>query len=202
MSEFKILIVEDEALIAEDIRMTLEELGYEVCAICHDSERASQALHTHHPDLVLLDISIKGHKDGIELAKVINDHHHIPFIYLTSHSDRATLERAKQTRPRGYIVKPFRDRDLISSIEIALYNHSEDLKKKNLDKSVVDSAANAPLSPLEYEVFVDLVDGLNNRQIAEKRFKSVNTIKTYIKRIFDKLEVHDRVSAVRKVVFQ
>jgi DNA-binding NarL/FixJ family response regulator len=200
MPEFKILIVEDEVFIAEDIKFTLEKLGYEVCSVCYDSEKAAAELYRCVPDLVMLDITIRGHKDGIQLAEMINEIHHIPFIYLTSHSDRDTLERAKHTRPRGYIVKPFKDRDLISSIEIALFNHSEDLKKKDLAKSVVDNAAKQPLSDQEYEIFIDLVEGLNNRQIGERRHLSINTIKTYIKRIFDKLEVHDRVSAIRKVI--
>ncbi len=202
MSEFKILIVEDEVFIAEDLRDMLEELGYEVCAVCYNSEKAISELYRCTPDLVMLDITIRGQKDGIQLAKVINEHHHIPFIYLTSHSDRETLERAKHTRPRGYIVKPFKDRDLISSIEIALFNHAEDLKKRNLEKSFVDRSATTPLSDKEHEIFLDLVDGLNNKQIGEKRFLSINTIKTYIKRLFDKLEVHDRVSAVRKVILK
>ncbi len=202
MSEFKILIVEDEVFIAEDIRDTLEELGFEVCAVCYDSEKAASELHRCNPDLVMLDITIRGQKDGIELAEMINKHHHIPFIYLTSHSDRSTLLRAKHTKPGGYIVKPYKDSDLISSIEIALFNHSEYLRKKNIDKSFVDQVSTPNLSNQEYDIFLDLLDGLNNRQIGEKRHLSINTIKTYIKRIFDKLKVNDRVSAVRKVISQ
>ncbi len=200
MDNFQILIVEDETIIAEDIRDTLEELGYDVCSVCYDSETALQELYRCKPDLALLDITISGIKDGIEVAEIINKRHQIPFIYLTSHSDRATLERAKHTRPRGYIVKPYKDRDLISSIEIALYNHSEDLKKKILTKEVVDREGRTPLSQREYEVFMDLIDGLNNRQIGEKRFISTNTVKAHIKKIFHKLDVHDRISAVRKVI--
>lgn len=199
MSEFKILIVEDDVFIADDIKDTLEGLGYEVCSICYDSEKAMKELYRCVPDLVMLDITIRGQRDGIQLAEVINKHHHIPFIYLSSHSDQVTLQRAKQTRPRGFIVKPFTDRDLISSIEIAIYNHSEDLKKKNLDKSFVDLASSQPLTNKEYIIFKDIINGLNNRQIGEKHLLSINTIKTHIKRLFDKLEVNDRVSAVRKV---
>ena len=200
MSEFKILIVEDEVLIAEDLRDSIEEIGYEVCSVCYDSEKTSQELYRCKPDLVMLDITIRGQKDGIEIAEIINEYHHIPFIYLTSHSDKATLERAKHTRPGGYIVKPFKDSDLISSIELALFNHGEDLKRKNLSKAFVDGVSNSPLSNQKYEIFLDVVSGLNNRQIGTKNNLSINTIKTYIKRLFEKLEVHDRVSAVRKVI--
>jgi len=200
MSEFKILIVEDEVFIAEDLRDTLEELGYEVCSVCYDSEKAAKELYRCVPDLVMLDITIRGQKDGIQLAEIINEHHQMPFIYLTSHSDKETLRRAKHTRPRGYIVKPFKESDLASSIEIALYSHGEDLKKKNLEKSFVDRVSRQPLSEQEYEIFMAMIDGLNNRQIGEALHLSVNTVKTYLKRLFDKLEVHDRVSAVRKVI--
>lgn len=202
MSDFKILIVEDEVFIAEDLRDTLEELGYDVCAVCFDSEKATKELYRCTPDLVMLDITIRGQKDGIELAEIINEYHQVPFIYLTSHSDKETLRRAKHTRPRGYIVKPFKDRDLVSSIEIALFNHGEDLKKRNLEKSFVDRVASTPLSDQEYQIFMALVDGLNNRQIGELLHLSVNTVKTYLKRLFDKLEVHDRVSVIRKVTSQ
>ncbi len=200
MSDFTILVVEDEVFIAEDIRATLLKLGYEVCGVAYDSEKALQMIYQQRPDLVLLDITIRGLKDGIEVAETINKIHGIPFIFLTSHSDSITLDRAKATRPCGYIVKPFKDRDLISSIEVGLYNWSQELKKKNLDKSIVDSVSDQPLSSREYEIFLDLVEGLNNRQIGSRHFISVNTVKTHIKRIFIKLDVHDRVSALRKVL--
>ena len=200
MSNFKIVIVEDEVFIAKDIKRILLQLGYDVPAIAYDSESAIKKIYQFQPDLVLLDITIRGQRDGIQVAQVLNENHKIPFIFLTSHSDRSTLSRAKQTRPYGYIVKPYTDKDLISSIEIALYNWSEDLKKKNLDKTLVDESAHTPLSQREYEVYLDLVNGLNNQQIASKHFVSVNTIKTHIKNIFSKLDVHDRLSALRKVL--
>lgn len=200
MSNFKILVVEDEVFIAKDIQMSLLNVGYEVPAIAYDSESALEKIYRYQPDLVLLDITIRGQRDGIGVAEIINQLHSIPFIYLTSHSDRATLERAKVTSPYGYIVKPFTDKDLMTSIEIALFNWSEKIKKQNLDKSLVDQAANAPLSSKEYEVYLDLVNGLNNRQMAEKHFVSINTVKTHIKRIFNKLDVNNRLNALRKVL--
>ena len=202
MSNFKILIVEDEPLIALDIKEILIELGFDVCAVCHKSDDAIRSLRKHNPDLALLDITIPGKEDGIDLARRIRDYYQIPFVFLTSHADRITLDRAKQTQPYGYIVKPFNDKDLITTIEVALYNFSEELKKKNIDKSIVDRVSNAPFSDQEYLIFLGVVNGMNNRQIATEKFLSVNTIKTYLKRIFEKLEVNDRVSAVRKVIHQ
>lgn len=196
----KILIVEDDALIARDIKITLEELGYDVCSICYNSQMAFRDLYRCRPDLVLLDISIPGHKDGIAIAETLNTIHQLPFIFLTSHSDEATLERAKHTRPWGYIVKPFKDSDLKTSVEIALFNHGEMIKRLSVSKEVVDRRSKNPLSPKEYEIFMELIEGKNNNQIARNQFVSVNTVKTHIKHIFDKLDVHDRVAAVKKVL--
>ncbi len=200
MSNFKILIIEDEVFIAKDISNTLIKIGYDVVDIAYDSESALKKIYQYAPDLVLIDITIRGQKDGIEVAKVINDRHRIPFVYLTSHSDKITLDRAKLTRPYGYLVKPFNDKDLVTSIEIAIFNWSEDMKKMNLDHSVVNLTASSPLSNKEYEIYLDLVSGLNNKQIADKHFVSINTVKTHVKKIFIKMDVHDRLSALRKVL--
>jgi len=202
MKQSKILIVEDEVFIAEDLKDSLESFGYKVCDICHDGQSALKAIHRFRPDLILLDINIKGSQDGIQLASFINDQFAIPFIYLTSYASQEYLSRAKNTRPRGYLLKPFRERDVMTAIEVSLFNHQEDVKKKSLQKCVVDEASVSPFSEKEYEIFIDLAEGLNNRQIGEKRYLSVNTIKTYVKRIFEKLEVNDRVSALRKVIIQ
>lgn len=200
MENYRILIVEDEVIIAEDLKDALSAMGYEVCGICYDSESALDQLYRLRPDMVLLDINIRGTKDGIAVARIIKDSYHIPFIFLSSLSDRHTLERARVTRPRGYLVKPFRDQDLMTTIEMAIYNHSMDLKQKQADKSHIDQFANSPLSDREYEIFLDIIDGLNNGQIAEKHFISINTVKTHVKRLFSKLDVHDRLGAVTKVM--
>jgi len=195
-----ILIVEDEVLIARDIKITLEEIGYDVCSICYNSETALKDIYRCRPDLVLLDITIPGQKDGIGIANVLNDQHQIPFVYLTSHSDEATLERAKLSRPWGYIVKPFKDSDLKTSVQIALFNHGEMIKRRSLSKESVDLVADNPLSNKEYDIFMDLIEGKNNTEIAKLHYISINTVKTHIKHIFEKLDVHDRVTAVKKVL--
>lgn len=196
---YRIIIVEDEVLIAEDLKDVIESLGYEVASICYSSEVALDQIYSERPDMVILDINIRGSKTGIEVGQIIQDNYDIPFIYLSSLSDRDTLNKAKVTRPRGYLVKPFKDKDLLSTIEMAIYNHTIDLNKTQLSHSYVNEVAVTDLSPKEYEILLDIIDGLNNRQIGEKHFVSVNTIKTHVKRIFAKLDVHDRVSLTKKV---
>jgi len=125
-----ILIVEDESIVALDIKDKLEHLGYNVLAIVSSGERAIEEVKKNQPDLILMDIILKGEIDGIETARQIRKCFDIPIIYLTAHSDEQTLKRAKVTEPFGYIIKPFVDDDLKSAIEIALYKHGMDTKLK------------------------------------------------------------------------
>jgi DNA-binding LytR/AlgR family response regulator len=128
----KILIVEDELLIAEDIRMQLIQLGYDVCGMAVSYMEAMELIMDDLPDLILLDINIKGAKDGIELGKFLHEEVDIPFIYLTSHSDAKTLERAKETQPHAYLLKPYKKENLYTSIEIALSNATKWANGANL----------------------------------------------------------------------
>src|SRR5690606_35941400 len=122
MRQKKILIVEDQLIITMDLEYMLEELGYQVCGISTCYEDAISAIKRSQPDLVLIDIILAGEKTGIDLAHEINRTYHIPFIFLSSHADRSTIEAAKSTNPAGYIVKPFNRNDVYASIEIA-FNH-------------------------------------------------------------------------------
>lgn len=123
MSAVRVLVVEDEFVIGRNIVSALEKIGYEVIGHALDYEEAVGMLKTEVPDIALLDISLAGDRDGIELADYLNQHHNIPFIYLTSHSDPKTLERAKATHPSAYLVKPFEAHDIYTSIEVALANY-------------------------------------------------------------------------------
>lgn len=120
MKKKKILIVEDQLIITMDLEYMLEELGYDICGVCTNYDDAIFAIKTTKPDLILVDIILYGEKTGIDLAHEINNTYHIPFIYLTSHADRSTIDAAKSTNPAGYIVKPFNRNDVYASIEIAL----------------------------------------------------------------------------------
>jgi PAS domain S-box-containing protein len=134
MSEVKILIVEDESIVAMDIKHRAEGLGYEVTAITPSGEEALEHVATNRPDLVLMDIVLKGEMDGIEAAQKVRDNYDIPVVYLTAYSDERTLKRAKITEPFGYIIKPFEDRELHSAVEVALYKHQMESKLKESEK--------------------------------------------------------------------
>jgi len=142
----KLLIVEDDRIVAEDIKTSLLKLGYDVCGIAISGKEAIKKAEESHPDLVLMDIVLEGEIDGIETASVIRTHFYIPVVYITAHADDKTLGRAKITEPFGYILKPFEDRDVHSTIEIALYKHKiESMLKESEERysSVVENAYDA-----------------------------------------------------------
>jgi PAS domain S-box-containing protein len=123
MAEKRILVVEDEIITADDIRESLQDMGYTVLAVVSSGEEAIIKVEEDNPDLVLMDIMLSGEMDGIETAKQILLRFNIPVVYLTAYSDKIILERAKITEPFGYILKPFNERELHINIEIAFYKH-------------------------------------------------------------------------------
>lgn len=123
MVRAKILIVEDESIVALNIKNRLESLGYIIVATTSSGESAIQIAASNQPDLVLMDIKLRGVIDGIEAATQIWTRFKIPIVYLTAYSDEETIERAKITEPYGYILKPFEAKDLCTTIEISLYKH-------------------------------------------------------------------------------
>jgi two-component system, response regulator PdtaR len=127
----KILIVENERIVANDLKQLLEDLGYEVIGISGTSEDALKKIRETNPDLILMDVILTGKVDGIETAKQINELFHIPFIYLTAYYDDKILERASLTQPSGYITKPFSSMGLHTAIQMALYKQK---KLKELQK--------------------------------------------------------------------
>ncbi|MER3318090.1 MAG: response regulator [Allomuricauda sp.] len=135
----KILIVEDNVIIADDMQSMLEEIGYEIVDNVIVYEQAVDVLKNNHVDLVLIDIILASDKTGIDLGKHIRETYNIPFIFVTSNSDRATVENAKTVKPDGYLVKPFEQQDLYTSIEIALSNFN--YAKKGVSKMEDEEAA-------------------------------------------------------------
>ena len=123
MSTPKILIVEDELLIAKDIKDVLEAEGYEVYININHYDQAVANIQLVQPDLVLIDIHLRGEKDGVELGRYVMEHHRIPYIFISSHVSSMMLERVKETRPFGFIIRPFRDIDLKTTVTLALNNY-------------------------------------------------------------------------------
>lgn len=140
MSKINILVVEDESIVAKDIQNSLKKLGYNVPAVVASGEDAVDAAGEHKPDLVLMDIMLQGDISGIEAANQIKTRFDIPVIYLTAYADESTLSKAKITEPYGYIIKPFKEIDLHTSIEMALYKHSKESevkKERDLYSSII-----------------------------------------------------------------
>ena len=141
-------------IIADDMQSMLEEIGYEIVDNVIVYEQAVEVLKTQQVDLVLIDIILASDKTGIDLGKHIRENYDIPFIFVTSNSDRATVENAKTVKPNGYLVKPFEQQDLYTSIEIALSNFI--YGKQNISKNVSDEDLNEDL-PMSNSILKDSI---------------------------------------------
>jgi two-component system, LytTR family, response regulator LytT len=142
MALANVLVVEDESIVSKDIQMSLKKLGYNVVGSAATGEKAVELANELQPQIVLMDIMLKGQMNGIEAAEAIRQHNKIPVIYLTAYADESTLAKAKVTEPYGYIIKPFKEIDLHTSIEMALYKHGKEqevLKERDLLYNIVDS---------------------------------------------------------------
>jgi two-component system cell cycle sensor histidine kinase/response regulator CckA len=131
-SQPKVLIVEDEGIVACDLERRLRKAGYAVSAIAPSGEQALRSIEETFPDLVLMDIHLQGPPDGIAVASEVRDRFHLPVIFLTAYADKATLERAKATEPYSYLVKPVSHVNLASAIDVVLHRHrtEQELKKR------------------------------------------------------------------------
>ncbi len=141
MTSARILIVEDEAIVALDLRMRLTRLGYSVIDSVGLAEVAIEIAEQQRPDLTLMDIRLRGEMDGIEAADVIRTKMGLPVVYLTAHADDATVDRARVTEPFGYILKPFDERELRTVIEMALYKHGAERKLRESERRFATTLA-------------------------------------------------------------
>ena len=138
MKTVRILVVEDEAIVSLLVKESLENLGYSVCGICASGEAALKAIESAPPDLVLMDIKLQGKLDGIETANQILKLD-IPVIYMTAHAEESTIERAKESEPYGYLLKPVALKELQIAVEMALYKHTMDKEKAHLTNKLQDA---------------------------------------------------------------
>ena len=201
MSEFKILIVEDEPLIAQNIAVYLNNGDFIVSAIAYDEEEAKKQLKQNTPDAVLLDINLDSEQDGIVIADYINKNYALPFLFVTSYSDKETLDKAKRVEPWGYVVKPFNEKSLLASLEIAIANFAQRSNRtvpkilfEKINRHLID-----PVTEREFEVLQAVYEGRTNQQIAQELFVSLNTIKRHINNAYFKLNATSRSTAIAKL---
>ncbi len=201
MSEIQILIVEDEPIIAENIAHYLNNNDFRVCGIAYDDEEAKSFLENGAPDAVILDINLESEMNGIDIAELINSRYHLPFIFLTSYADKDTIEKVKMVKPWGYIVKPFNEKTVLASLEIAISNFAQANKKDQPDISLekINRHLLSPLSDREFDVLRLIYDGKTNQQIADELFVSINTIKKHINNSYLKLDADSRTSSIARL---
>jgi len=132
----KILVVEDEGIVARDLKQRLERNGFEVTGIADNAEDAMRLVEENPPDLVLMDIVIQGDRDGIATAEEVRTRHDIPVIFLTAHSDPATIEKAKSALPYGYLIKPFEERELLTAFQMAVLRHKNESKLRLYERAI------------------------------------------------------------------
>jgi hypothetical protein len=132
----RILVVEDEGIVALDIQSKLEGMGFDVPRVVSTAEEAVKAATQLTPNLVLMDIQLEGEMDGVDAAEEISNNLSIPVVYLTAYSDEHTLERAKAAHPFGYLLKPFEERELYATVEMAIYKHQADTERLRLEENL------------------------------------------------------------------
>ena len=163
MEKKKILVVEDEFLIAKGTKYILEEEGYDVIANVDCFDCAVDMIEERQPDLVLIDININGEMDGIALGRYLLNKDDIPFIYVSSHTDKITMERVKDTRPYGFVVKPYKEVDLITTVSLVLSNFKQRLldpkRNEELEESKIDEV------PFRIRAVVDYINEHINEKI-------------------------------------
>jgi len=198
MSAIRVLIVEDEPLIAENIAMYLNNNDFTVSGIAYDDEEAFNELKNNPPDAALLDVNLESSRDGIQIAEYINGNNRIPFVFLTSYSDKTIVERAKKTNPAGYIVKPFNEQTLYTTLEIALANFAAQSNQHvpKLSFSKINQQLSSPLSDREFEVVQLMYEGKTNQQICDLLFIAMNTVKRHVTNAYFKLDVNNRSAAI------
>lgn len=173
----RLLIVEDERIVAMDLRIQLQELGYSISGVATTSDDALRAAREQQPDLILMDIRLAGNADGIDTARAVREHYGIPIIFLTANTDSRTIAQALETGPGGYLSKPYSARTLLATIELVLRRHEEELARQleyRTDKAkLVQEFAELEerAERFRQESTTDSLTGLHNRRHLETVMK-------------------------------
>ncbi|HEY6878072.1 MAG TPA: diguanylate cyclase [Polyangiales bacterium] len=153
----RVLVVEDDAIVGSDIKLTLTRLGYAVVGPLPAAVDAMATVLKHQPDVVLMDIHTKGSMDGVEAARILRQRMRVPVIFLTAHSDPETVRRAGRVEPLGYVVKPFKAADLASVIEVALHRHAAEIamRERDLKLATLSARLMAAIESLDGAVLIE-----------------------------------------------
>ena len=197
ISAGKIMVVEDEVVIAMRLQQRLTSMGFDITGVAYSGEDAVEQARRLRPDLILMDIMIPGKLDGIAAAKVIKAELNIPVVFLTAFSEDKIIERAKQAEPYGYILKPFQDRELKAAVEIALYKNKmekalrESEKKFKTESVKTEEALKKSHNELEHRV----KERTRELEIKTKSLEEINTAMNVLlkKREEDKTDLEDNV---------
>lgn len=201
-TKYNIFVVEDDPIIAEDIKGYLCEYGFCVPEICYSEKDARHHITSLQPHLVMLDINLGGKMSGLQLAEWISENTNIPFIFLTSYANIEIIKEAKKSHPAAYLLKPFTGLDIQVAVDIALSNHYQNGNhsgESHADLSTLNQKLPNPLSSREYELVQKLEMGLSNKDIGAALCISENTVKTHLKHVFEKLDVQNRTEAIFKL---
>lgn len=188
----KVLIIEDDPIIADYLSQLLSTEGFNVLGIAHTGERALDKISSLQPDLCICDIHLGTGMSGIDVAEVLTSKYQIPYIFLTSFDDDKTIEEAERHSPYGYIVKPFQDRTLLATIKIAWSNYKKRQSTDLLSKADIERKLDISLTPQEYEILTKLINGESYKQIAEAQFLTTDSIKYHAGKIYKKLGISGR----------
>lgn len=201
MKYLKILVVEDDALVAEDIVSCLTDLDHNPIGPAYNMEAAKTLAIENNVQLALLDIQLEGREDGIILAGWLKAHFPIPVVFLTAFSDAITLSKVKEIHPEHYLVKPFNRAQLKAAIEITANNFYNPnlLLEKNTKIFKLNQKLHDSLTDREIDVLLLVESGFSNQNISEKLFISEHTVKSHIKNIFIKTASKSRTDLISKL---
>lgn len=193
-NKISILIIEDDPIISHDISIILKKNDYLINGIAHSAMKAINHLATNKPDFIILDIHLGKGDTGIDVAKVIHEKYKLPYIFLTSFSDKDTLQAAQEHGPYGYLVKPFQEATLLATISITLSNHQNSVKGLNFEKIDVK------LTNQEQRLCTELYKGLSYQEISEALNVSINTVRYHVKNLYLKFDVNARAELVARLL--
>ncbi len=189
-----VLIVEDNPIIAYDLKDCLQDSGYKIAGVAHNANAAYDLLKGGQIEIAILDIHLGTGDSGIDIASHIQSEHKIPFVFLTSFSDQKTLEEAREQGPFGYLVKPFQEATLLTTIQVALDIFNSKQEQVSFD------AIKRELTKQEKKICRALCKGNTYQEIADENFVSINTVRFHLKNVFVKAEVQSRSELIAKLL--